>query len=120
MCIRDSAWNTVIRNYQVVGGKNVAMFGESAAKPVDFVSLIANDYIKSEIAITPAANSPFNVKLIQVDENGDEVSTGGQWVLRFTQKTGTLNPGSSSSFVLKATDCFGIAKEWTLSFSIQQ
>ena len=96
------------------------MFGESAAKPVDFVSLIANDYIKSEIAITPAANSPFNVKLIQVDENGDEVSTGGQWVLRFTQKTGTLNPGSSSSFVLKATDCFGIAKEWTLSFSIQQ
>lgn len=94
------AWNTLIRNIQ--SGKS--MFGESEKKPVDFMSLQANDYIKN-IKVEADGASPFVVTLDGSD-------------LVFTNKTGTLNPSTSGTLKISAEDCFGNAHSWTLPYTI--
>ena len=94
------AWNTLIRNIQ--SGKS--MFGESDKKPVDFMSLQANDYIKN-IKVEADGASPFVVTLVGSD-------------LVFTNKTGTLNPSTSGTLKISAEDCFGNAHSWTLPYTI--
>ncbi len=93
------AWNTQVANYSEDG--KTPIFG-TATKKALFFGL--SEYLDNvEVSFAPAS-------LYSVAYNNG--------VLTFTQKTYTVNPTTEGTVTIKAKDCFGHEKTWTLKVNI--